>query len=80
MERVLGPAEDLLAWIPKEDGPPRASNQRPLQLPSTIRRLFAAGWAGIIGPIVEPRLTPEQAAKAGGSCGPHVREAYRHLH
>eukprot|EP00975_Prorocentrum_lima_P023909 5031887-Prorocentrum_lima.AAC.1 len=35
MERVLGPAEDLLAWIPKDDDPPRVTNQRPLQLPNT---------------------------------------------
>eukprot|EP00972_Heterocapsa_arctica_P097675 14412643-Heterocapsa_arctica.AAC.1 len=34
---------------------------------------------GIVGPIVEPQLSPRQASVRGGSCGPNVTLAYRRL-
>eukprot|EP00972_Heterocapsa_arctica_P022031 3240402-Heterocapsa_arctica.AAC.1 len=33
----------------------------------------------IVGPIIEPKLSPRQASVRGGSCGPNVTLAYRHL-
>ena len=52
---------------------------RPLQLPTCIRRLFGAALANVVGPAVEPHMCDDQAAKAGGSCGPDIRWAYQHL-
>ena len=52
---------------------------RPLQLPTCIRRLFGAALASVVGPVVEPHMCDDQAAKAGGSCGPNIRRAYQHL-
>eukprot|EP00975_Prorocentrum_lima_P055753 11688214-Prorocentrum_lima.AAC.1 len=46
---------------------------------NTMRRLFAAAIADVLSPAVEPQLSVSQAAKAGGSCGPHIRAAYQHL-
>eukprot|EP00972_Heterocapsa_arctica_P067689 9992918-Heterocapsa_arctica.AAC.1 len=34
---------------------------------------------GIVGPAVEPKLTPRQASVRGGSCGPNIARAYEHL-
>eukprot|EP00972_Heterocapsa_arctica_P010313 1515321-Heterocapsa_arctica.AAC.1 len=34
---------------------------------------------GIVGPAVEPQLTPRQASIRGGSCGPNITRAYEHL-
>ena len=31
------------------------------------------------GPAVEPYMSADQAARAGGSCGPYIRRASRHL-
>eukprot|EP00975_Prorocentrum_lima_P052091 10908905-Prorocentrum_lima.AAC.1 len=44
-----------------------------------MRRLFAAAVIDVLAPAVEPQLSASQAAKAGGSCGPHIRAAYQHL-
>ncbi len=33
----------------------------------------------LLGPAVEPGLSPTQAAKAKGSCQKNIREAYNHL-
>ena len=52
---------------------------RPLQLPTCLRRLFGAALANVVGPAVEPHMCDDQAAKAGGSCGPNIRRAYQHL-
>ena len=52
---------------------------RPLQLPTCLRRLFGAALASVVGPAVEPHMRDDQAAKAGGSCGPNIRRAYQHL-
>eukprot|EP00972_Heterocapsa_arctica_P114706 16443865-Heterocapsa_arctica.AAC.1 len=34
---------------------------------------------GVVGPAVEPKLTPRQASVRGGSCGPNIARAYEHL-
>ena len=52
---------------------------RPLQLPTCFRRLFGAALASVVGPAAEPHTCDDQAAKAGGSCGPNIRRAYQHL-
>eukprot|EP00969_Alexandrium_andersonii_P334248 14770184-Alexandrium_andersonii.AAC.1 len=33
----------------------------------------------IVGPILEPRLSPHQTAVAGGDCGSNLRAAFAHL-
>eukprot|EP00959_Pyramimonas_sp_CCMP1952_P168385 3518431-Pyramimonas_sp.AAC.1 len=45
---------------------------RPLQLPTCLRRLHGATIADHLGPVIEPRLSPNQAAKRGGQCGPNI--------
>ena len=77
--RVLGPATDLLVWIPKKDGAETAAGQRPLQLPSTLRRMFGSCLMDIVGPLVEPHLTEDQSAVKGGSCAKNIKLAYQHL-
>eukprot|EP00959_Pyramimonas_sp_CCMP1952_P327807 6862934-Pyramimonas_sp.AAC.1 len=52
---------------------------RPLQLPTCIRRLCGASLADLIGPAVEPLLSPNQAAKRGGQCGPNITKVTGHL-
>ncbi len=79
LETVLGPSCDLLVWILKAIGADTPSGMRPLQLPSTWRRLFGAVTAGAVGPVVEPCLPPDQAAVAGGHCGPNIKKAYSHM-
>ena len=76
---VAGPALDLLLWIPKKAAAVGTGDMRPLQLPPCFRRLIGAALAGIVGPIVEPHLSPRQAAIRGGYCGPNVSAAFRHL-
>ena len=71
LRATLGAAIDLLVWIPKAEGSLLVSAQRPLQLPSCLRRLFGAALAAVAGPVVEPLMPPHQAAKRGGSCGPN---------
>ena len=70
---------DLLIWIPKVEGDPSVLAQRPLQLPTCLRRLFGAALAEVAGPVLEPQLSAFQAAKRGGSCGPNIRRLYEHL-
>ena len=79
LRETLGMAVDLLVWIPKAEGDISVAAQRPLQLPTCLRRLFGAALAEATGPAVEPLLSPMQAAKKGGSCGPNVRRLFRHL-
>eukprot|EP00959_Pyramimonas_sp_CCMP1952_P110580 2313272-Pyramimonas_sp.AAC.1 len=52
---------------------------RPLQLPTCIRRLYGASLADLIGPVVEPLLSPNRAAKRGGQCGPNITTVTQHL-
>eukprot|EP00959_Pyramimonas_sp_CCMP1952_P225636 4718361-Pyramimonas_sp.AAC.1 len=35
--------------------------------------------ADCLGPVIEPRLSPNQAAKRGGQCGPNIAAATKHL-
>ena len=70
---------DLLMWIPKPDTTPGPNALRPLQLPTCFRRLYGAVVAGVLGPIIEPQLCADQAAVAGGHCGPNIRDAFAHL-
>eukprot|EP00975_Prorocentrum_lima_P034711 7295661-Prorocentrum_lima.AAC.1 len=64
-ERALGPSTDLQIWIPKVAGASTPAALRPLQLPSTIRRVFAGVVASYIGPSVEPHFSHAQAARQG---------------
>ena len=77
--RVLGPATDLLVWIPKKDGVETAAGQGPLQLPSTLRRIFGSCLMDIVGPLIEPHLSADQSAVKGGSCARNITLAYQHL-
>ena len=79
IEHVLGPSIDILVWILKSKGGERPTDMRPLQLPTCLRRLFGAAFASVVEPVVEPHMCDDQAAKAGGSCGPNIRRAYQRL-
>ena len=79
LDKVLGPAWDLLVWIPKALESDEVGQQRPLQLPTCLRRLFGGACAQLLGPIVEAELDPAQAAIVGGSCYQNIAAAYRHL-
>ena len=79
LQVVLGPSVDVLVWILKTRDAERPSGMRPLQLPTCFRRLFGAALAEAVGPRVEPHLSVDQAARAGGTCGPNIRRAYDHL-
>ena len=79
IEQVLGPSIDIFVWVLKSKGGERPIDMRPLQLPMCIRRLFGAALASVVGPAVEPHMCDDQAAKAGGSCGPNIRRAYQHF-
>ena len=76
---VLGASVDLLVWILKKPDAEHPNDFRPLHLPSCFRRLFGASLADHIGPMVEPQLAPDQAAKKGGQCGPNIKLAVAHL-
>ena len=78
LDRMLGPAIDLLVWIPKKLHDTRVSQQRPLQLPTCTRRLFGSACARILGPALEPSLEPAQAAIAGGHCYQNIARAHTH--
>ena len=77
---ALGPSEDLLVWIPKAQPADTPGLLRPLQLPTCLRRLFGALIARELATRIEPRLSADQAAVAGGSCRPDIGAAYGHLH
>ena len=76
---ILGANVDLLAWISKKEDADSADDQWPLQLFSTFRRLYGAALMALVGPAVEPKLCPAQAAVKGGSCAKNIRLAYQHL-
>ncbi|MFM7979973.1 MAG: hypothetical protein ACKPKO_11725, partial [Candidatus Fonsibacter sp.] len=79
LQRVIGPAEDMLIWIPKPGAQRGPSALRPLQLPTCLRRLFGTVVADLVGPLVEPLLCRDQMAKKGGDMGLNVRVAVAHL-
>ena len=79
MDRVLGPYEDLLVWIPKKPGAEEKGDWRPLQLPSCFRRLFGASIVHIVGPAIEPLLSKGQSAVKGADCGKNIRKVFDHL-
>ena len=79
LDSILGPPHDLLIWIPKERGNDAVGAQRPLNLPTCLRRLYGGAGMHILGPAVEPGLTDGQAARAGGSCQRNIRRAFAHL-
>ena len=66
LDRVLGTAVDLTIWMPKAGVTFAIKGQRPLSLPTTIRRLLGAASARVIGPGIEPSLEPAQAAVRWG--------------
>ena len=79
-DRVLGADPDLLIWIPKDATQLRTTDSsRPLQLPTTLRRLGGAVLADIAGPPLEANLSPYQAAVRGGSCGPNISAVFNFL-
>ena len=79
LDAVLGPPMDLLIWIPKEVGNRLVTAQRPLHLPTCLRRIFGAAGMGTVGPALEPHLDPSQAARLGGCCQQNIRQAFQHL-
>ena len=76
---VLGDSVDLLVWIPKSPNAETPNDLRPLQLPTCFRRLFGAIIADLVGGPVEEHLSPDQAAIAGGQCGPNISAVCQHL-
>ena len=79
LHRLLGPNIDLLLWIPKKEDVEATDGQRPLQLPSTLRRLYGSSLMEMVGPTVEPRLGSCQAARRGGTTGRNIAIAMDHL-
>ena len=76
----MGNDPDLLIWIPKDATQVRTTDSsRPLQLPTTLRRLGGAALADIAGPPLEANLSPYQAAVRGGSCGPNISAVFKFL-
>ena len=71
--------EDLSVWIPKKKGADTPAGQRPFQLPITMRWFVGSALMDIIGPVINPMLPVNQAAKRGSSCGPNVATAFQHL-
>eukprot|EP00975_Prorocentrum_lima_P002953 651344-Prorocentrum_lima.AAC.1 len=56
---------DFQVWIPKVNSArPTGANLRPLQLPTTIRRVFGALTASALAAATEPHITAGQAATA----------------
>ena len=69
-----------MIWIPKDAAAARTTEtSRPLQLPTTLRRLGGAALADIAGPPLERGFSPYQSATRGGSCGPNITAVYRFL-
>ena len=79
LARILGPSVDLLIWIPKSLTDDSVGGQRPLNLPTCLRRLFGGLGMQLLGPALEPHLDPGQAARAGGCCQDNIRAAVEHL-
>ena len=79
LDVMLGPNVDLLLWIPKKAGADRTDGQRPLQLPTCLRRLFGSVITGMVAPQVEPKFSEWQASVKGGSCAGNISGAFEHL-
>lgn len=77
--QALGPSVDLSIWIPKTDGGKWPIGQRPLQLPTCLRRLFGSTLMNIVGPAIEPKFSEHQTAIRGGSCGPNITAVFQQL-
>ena len=76
----MGADPDLLIWIPKDAAQQRTTeSSRPLQLPTTLRRLGGAAIADVAGPPLEASFSPYQAAHRGGSCGPNITAVFGFL-
>ena len=67
---AIGDGKDLLVWIPKANATATADGFRPLQLPSCIRRLYAATLAAIVGPIVDPNSLLIRLQRLAGTVAP----------
>ena len=48
-------------------------------LPTCFRRLFGAVVVDMLGPIIEPLLSQDQAAKKGGDMGQNISRVFAHL-
>eukprot|EP00969_Alexandrium_andersonii_P310106 13704123-Alexandrium_andersonii.AAC.1 len=72
MELALGPNVELLVWIPKKGDALDVDQQRPLMLPTTLRRLCEAVTVAAVAPLIEPTLSAWQAARLGGSCRENI--------
>ena len=79
LDAVLGCSIDLLIWIPKEVGNFLVSAQRPLSLPTCLRRIFGGAGMRPIGPKMEPQLAPGQASKGGGACQDNILSSNKHV-
>lgn len=79
LDRILGDPVELFVWIEKKAGGVTPDGRRGLGIPSSLVRLASAASAAVAGPQVEPRLSPSQAAKKGGSCGGNISQVARHL-
>ena len=64
---ITGPANHMphmipdfqhLLWILKVIGDERVGNQRPLHLPTTIRRLFGSSCKHLLSPAIERLMAP----------------------
>ena len=62
LRAVAGDDINLLIWNRKRGSPTRAGDMRLMQIPSCFRRLVDAALADVVGPIIEPLLSPRQAA------------------
>ena len=76
---ILGAWPELLLWIPKLANASTAHQMRPLQLPPCLQRLLGTTLTAHVGPSIESRLTPFQAAKRGGHCGGNIQALLTHL-
>ena len=76
---ALGPSVEVRVHIPKKLNADTAATHRPLDIPTAFRRLYGSSIMDVVGPAVEPLLTPQQAAKRGGSCGANVAKVAAHL-
>ena len=79
LDAVLGKSLDLLIWIPKEPGNLLVTAQRPLSLPTCLRRLFGGAGMRLLGPNVEPGFDDGQASRAGGECQDNIQDAMHHV-
>ena len=79
VREVLGGDPDLLVWIPKLEGIGGTDDQRPLNLPTTLKRVYGATLLAGTGEGLEECLSESQAARRHGDCAPNVRRVYDHL-